>query len=32
MDEGGFMSGDFSFIYTYTRSVDQGPSNSGRYV
>jgi hypothetical protein len=31
-DEGGFMSGDFSFIYTYTRSVDQGPSNSGRYV
>ena len=32
IDEGGFMSGDFSFVYTYTRSVDQGPSNSGRYI
>jgi len=32
IDEGGFMSGDFSFIYTYTRSVDQGPNNTGRYI
>lgn len=32
VDEGGFMSGDLSFIYTYTRSVDTGMSNSGRYV
>lgn len=31
-DEGGFMSGDFSANYTYTRDVDQGASNSGRYI
>jgi len=31
-DEGGFMSGDFSFMYTYTRSVDEGPNYTGRYV
>jgi len=32
MDEGGFMSGDFSINYTYTRDVDQGNSDSGRYI
>ena len=32
IDEGGFMSGDFSIIYTYTREVDEGISNSGRYI
>jgi hypothetical protein len=31
-DEGGFMSGDFSFMYVYTRSVDEGPNYTGRYV
>jgi len=31
-DEGGFMSGDFSANYTYTRDVDQEASNSGRYI
>jgi hypothetical protein len=32
-DEGGFMSGDFSFMYTYTRSVDEGTNtNTGRYI
>lgn len=33
IDEGGFMSGDFSINYTYTRSVDEGTvANSGRYI
>jgi hypothetical protein len=31
-DEGGFMSGDFSFMYVYTRSVDEGPNYTGRYI
>jgi len=33
IDEGGFMSGDFSFIYTYTREVDEGTTtNTGKYI
>ena len=32
IDEGGFMSGDFSFVYTYTRQVDEGISNTGKYI
>jgi len=32
MDEGGFMSGDFSINYVYTREVDESASNSGRYI
>jgi len=31
-DEGGFMVGDFSFVYTYTRSIDSSASNTGRYI
>jgi hypothetical protein len=32
-DEGGFMSGDFSFSYVYTRQVDEGTNSStGRYI
>ena len=31
VDEGGFMSGDFSIVYTYTREVDE-QSGSGRYL
>jgi len=31
-DEGGFMSGDFSFVYTYTRSLSDGIDNNGRYI
>ncbi len=32
VDEGGYMSGDMSFIYTYARSVDEGINLSGRYI
>ena len=32
IDEGGFMSGDMSIGYTYTRQVDEGTSNSGKYI
>jgi len=32
IDEGGFMSGDFAFVYTYTRQVDEGISNTGKYI
>jgi hypothetical protein len=32
IDEGGFMSGDFSFVYTYTRQVDEGINNTGKYI
>jgi hypothetical protein len=32
IDEGGYMSGDLVIKYTYTREVDQGVSNSGRYI
>jgi len=31
VDEGGFMSGDLSIIYTYTRQVDE-TSGNGRYL
>ena len=32
IDEGGYMSGDFSFGYTYTREVDEGINNTGKYI
>ena len=33
LDEGGYMSGDFSVVYTYTREVDEGTiNNTGRYI
>jgi hypothetical protein len=33
IDEGGYMSGDFSIFYTYTREVDEGTiENTGRYI
>jgi len=32
IDEGGFMSGDFSCVYAYTRQVDEGINNTGRYI
>jgi hypothetical protein len=32
IDEGGYMSGDLVINYTYTREVDEGISNSGRYI
>jgi hypothetical protein len=31
VDEGGFMSGDISFSYTYTREVDE-TGGTGRYI
>lgn len=32
IDEGGYMSGDFSIVYTYTREVDEGIDNTGKYI
>jgi hypothetical protein len=32
IDEGGYMSGDFSITYTYTREVDEGINNTGKYI
>jgi hypothetical protein len=33
IDEGGFMSGDISIQYSYTREVDEGTiTNTGRYI
>lgn len=33
IDEGGFMSGDISIGYSYTREVDEGTiTNTGRYI
>lgn len=31
-DEGGYMSGDLAIGYAYTREVDEGPNNTGRYI
>lgn len=32
IDEGGNMGGDFAIAYTYTREVDEGINNTGRYI
>lgn len=32
VDEGGYMSGDIAISYTYTREVDQGIDNTGKYI
>lgn len=32
IDEGGYMSGDFSIMYTYTREVNEGIDNTGKYI